>query len=604
MTKHYFISPILLLIISLSSIAQTTLTDAEAQLYQEILGITLTESEKSQIAEIVKPSENPQWRIDAENRIAQYRKANLEITIVDDSGTPIPDATVNVRLTNPNFHYGVVVRAEDLVDGKNYLSDAGSTSEDWKKLVLGLSNAIGAGNNFKPKLTGLHEYLPAFVDWTAQNNLYLRGHLLIWPGSKGIPEMDAEGSVINETYGRHLSNGGNSSLAGMSGYENIVSYDVEQAVLTYKASARTQADKDALKAVVDAEIAQWAGLWNVGEWDVINETLSSYLLMEILGYDQMAKWFNIAENNMVNPDCKLVINDYTIVSAPEDLPTTPNWMQYEDRKTDYFANIQRIIDDGGRVDKIGFQNRYKWGIPNGETTYNRLVDFGNEFGLEMVGTEFEVVDDPEDTRLPYDYNETERAKITEETLLAYLSHPLTTGLFNWTFMEATDDKSLTYYDGTVKLNGLVWFYLFQIKYRTNEELLTSSAGLANFNAFKGAYEVTVSYDGNDYVEELQLGDDLSHQIALNDVHIEVDPPVITSVGLIPIPLTDNQLNIQLDNTYNQVRIQLVAIDGSVVFNQDYFSVSEIAITPTLSTGIYVLRIQADNVILEGKVVVE
>jgi lysophospholipase L1-like esterase len=280
----------------------------------------------------------------------------------------------------------------------------------------------------------------------------------------------------------------------------------------YKTSARQQADKDALEAVVDAEISQWAGLWDVYEWDVINETVGNTLLQEILGYDQMAEWFKLASANVVNPDCKLLINEFKIISAAED-PDAPSWQRYTTRRDTYMSRIDRILSDGGRIDRIGFQNRYNvLGVPSPETTFERLEEWAGKYGREMVGTEFEVVDNE-----VVDYTEEERARITEQTMTLYYSHPLTTGLFAWTFMDQTDEKALTYYDGTVKLNGLIWYYLHRIRYTTDETVTTNAAGEAAVNGFKGDYNVTVSYGGKDYPASISLTDDRTIEIPLEDV---------------------------------------------------------------------------------------
>lgn len=216
-----------------------TLTDEEVQKYYKDLGIELSEEEKGQIASIVKPAEPmDQWRIDANNRINQYRKADLKIEVFDVNGNPVENAKVDIAMKKNAFHFGVVVRAEDHIDAKDRLANEGSSTEDWERLVLGLSNAIGTGNNFKPKLASLHEYLPGFLEWTTENDLYVRGHLLIWPGSKGIEDMDKPGNQIGFDYGKHLSQGKAESLNEIPGYEHVISYDVEQAVLDFKNSNR------------------------------------------------------------------------------------------------------------------------------------------------------------------------------------------------------------------------------------------------------------------------------------------------------------------------------------------------------------------------------
>ena len=496
------------------------LTTGEVARIENDLGIVLSSLEKNQLAAIVKPQGAvPQWRADAEARIETHRKADLDVMVVDANGHPVEGAMVRARLRKNAFKFGGVVQAQDLTDAEGKLAAASYSIAGWENLVTNLFNAVGMGNNLKPRLTSLHPYTPGFMDWAGNNGLDVRGHLLIWPGSQGIAEMDTPGNVIGVDYGLHLSEGrNNQALRDIPGYEGVVSYDVQQAVLDYKDSARTQADKDALEAEVDAEIGQWAGLWNVYEWDVINEAVNNYLLQDILGYDQMAEWFKIAESNAVNPECKLLINDYQIISAVDDI-AAPWWMNYTNRTAAYRSRIDQIITDGGRLDRIGFQNRYKFGMPDPEIAYDRLVDWGNTYGREMVGTELEVIDNPSDPNYPYDYSEEERAQITEQTLTVYYSHPLTTGLFNWTFMHENDEKALAYYDGTVKLNGLAWYYLHHIRYSTDESGATDESGQTGLRGHKGEYDISVAYNGKDYSTAYTLTSNGTAVVVLDDVDL-------------------------------------------------------------------------------------
>ncbi|NDV63186.1 hypothetical protein G0Q06_12040 [Puniceicoccales bacterium CK1056] len=552
---------IILVSFSVLQVRAAPLTTEEIVQIETDLGITLSTAEKNDLAQIAKPdSPFPQWRIDAEARIEANRKAKLDVQVVDELGFPVQGAEVAVRLKKNAFKFGGVVQAQDLTDADGDLSSAGSTTADWERLVKGLFNALGTANNFKPKLAGLHEYLPGFLDWADANSLDVRGHLLIWPGSQGIEEMDTPGSIIGEDYGKHLSQGWPESLNSIPGYEGVVSYDVQQAVLTFKDSTRTQADKDAVEAVVDAEIGQWAGLWDVYEWDVINETLNNRLLMEIMGYDQMAEWFKIADANKVNPDCKLLINDYKIISAPEE-SGAPNFLKYSIRRDTYKSRIDQILADGGPLDRIGFQNRYTTGVPDPVTTYSRLEEWGNAYGFEMVGTEFEIVDRPLDNWYPYDFTELERAQITEETLTAYFSHPLATGLNAWTFMDNGDEqeKALAYYDGTVKLNGLVWYYLHRIRYNTDESFLADATGQGTVRGFKGDYEITVTHDGETQVFDYSLqGDDV--------LVLTVNSTISSAVVVEKWDFTGNSL---------------IGINGTPT---SFFENSNIAVTNTDQTG--------------------
>ena len=478
------------------------LTPAEIGQIEAEFGIVLTSTQKTELAAVVKPDAPlPQWRIDAEARIESNRKANLEVQVVDADGYPVEGAQVAIELRSNAFKFGGTFSARDFAGDT---LPATMTTNTYQARLLSMFNAVGLNNGFKPRLTNIHQHLPGVLNWAQNNNLPVRGHLLMWPGGGDLADLDDPSAVSGVDYGGHLSRSSTSSYAH---------YDVLGAVDTYKASARTQADKDALKAVVDAEIQEWAGNWGVYEWDVINETLGNHLLQDILGQDQMAEWFDIAASNKVLADCKLLINDYQIISAMSE-SRTPGW--YTGRRDRYMANIDQILADGGALDRIGFQSRIKQERRDPQLIYDRLDEWGNAYGLPMVGTEFEVVDsDPGDWK-EYIYTDEERAQITEEMMVQYYSHPLVTGLNAWNTIN-DDIEALVDYSGNPTRNGLVWYYVHRIRYTTNTNETTGVSGVATARAFKGDYDITVTYGGKDYPATLALASNQTAVVVLGDV---------------------------------------------------------------------------------------
>jgi uncharacterized repeat protein (TIGR02543 family) len=494
------------------------LTADEVLQIETAFGITLTETQKQELAAVVKPDAPlAQWRTDAEARIDTHRKADLQVQVVDSEGTPVDGAAVDVKMRASAFKFGGTFKAKDFA---GVTLPGTMTTTTYKDRLLSLFNAVGLSNGLKPRLDGIHQYIPGVLSWTQANNLPVRGHLLLWPGTGDIATMDTPGTVAGTDYGRHLSDYNNNSA--------YASYNVLGAVETYRDSGRTQADKDALEAVVDAEVAEWAGHWDVYEWDVINETLSNYLLQEIMGADQMAEWFRIAETNKVSADCKLFINDYQIISCMSE-GRTPGYYtnpQGTGRRDRYMANIDQIISDGGPIDGIGFQSRIKSERRDPQLIYDRLEEWGNAYGLEMVGTEFEVVSSNPGDWKEYIYTDEERAQITEEMVVQYYSHPLVTGLNAWNTIH-DGEEALVDYSGNPTRNGLVWYYVHRIRYTTDEALFSDVAGSASVRAFKGDYDITVSYGGNDYPASLTLSSNQTVQVTLHDVVVNPgdDPPV-------------------------------------------------------------------------------
>ncbi len=483
-----------------------TLTPAEVAQIESALGITLSAQEKADLGAIVKPDSTPAWRAAAEARIQSHRKADLQIQVEDANGNPVPNAQVAVKLRKNSFKFGGVCNVEDLTDATGNLAGAGQSTDYWKRVTTNLFNAVGAGNAFKPKITSQHQYLPGFINWANSNNLSVRGHLLMWPGGGSV--SDLTGGTPGVDYGGHLS------TASTSAYAH---YNVLGAVQTYAASARGPADKAALKTVVDAEIAEWAGRWNVYEWDVINETIGNTLLQEILGYDQMAAWFQIAAANKVNPGAGLLINEFQIISATH----TDGGSAYNSRKATYMNRINRVVSDGGPITGIGFQSRFIYGHIAPATVYSRLDDFATAYpNFTLAGTEFEM-----SNKSGYNYTEYERAQMTEEILTTYFSHDQVTGLNAWNFMssDAVNPTQMAWYNGSVKLNGLAWYYLHRIRYNTDTNATSGIDGSATINGFKGDYDLTVTYNGNDYPTTITLASNQTAVVTLGDVVLDPGP---------------------------------------------------------------------------------
>jgi hypothetical protein len=180
-----------LVLFPFSCVIAASLTPEEIDQIETDLGIILTSSEIDLLGDIAKPEGAlPQWRLDAESRIKHHRKANLGIKVVDTNGVPLPGAEVRVKLKRNAFRFGGVVRAQDMTDAEGNLAAYGSNPDVWKRILTSLCNAVGAGNNFKPKLTKGHQYLPEFLAWTKTANLDVRGHLLMWPGGGDLSDLD------------------------------------------------------------------------------------------------------------------------------------------------------------------------------------------------------------------------------------------------------------------------------------------------------------------------------------------------------------------------------------------------------------------------------
>jgi len=176
---------LLSLISSLTFATTSSLTVDEINKIEAGLGITLSNQDIEDIGTIVNPTPTA-WRIAANERIEAHRKVTTTFLVTDDTnnGSPIPGANIHIKLKAHEFKFGGVLRLKDWnnVDGKL----RNISTERYREIFLALFNSVGCANAFKTKQLkwGWNElYLPDLMDWANMNNLPVRGHTLLWPGT-------------------------------------------------------------------------------------------------------------------------------------------------------------------------------------------------------------------------------------------------------------------------------------------------------------------------------------------------------------------------------------------------------------------------------------
>ena len=247
-------------------------------------------------------------------------------------------------------------------------------------------------------------------------------------------------------------------------------------------------------------IRTWAQKWDLYEWDVINEPRTNHLLQDTLGKSEEAKWFKLAQKSSKNPNVKLYLNDYQIVSGTKD--------KFKD---EYEQNIQQLLEQGAPLSGLGVQSRYKFNLTP-EQIYQALERL-SKFQLPIKGTEFEVAD------LKRKLSDQERAKITFEVAATYFSHRLVHGLYAWTIFQSSTHPEVngkpswghsSYMinkDGSLKANGLVWKYLFKQLWVTKGIVKSNAQGIIKTRAFKGQYSISFTHQGKSFTKIIQLDKD-------------------------------------------------------------------------------------------------
>ncbi len=388
------------------------------------------------------------WKIEADERINTYRKAGLSLTIVDTDGDALEGIPVRVELLKHSFHWGGVMGREFLT------SPATAKLQDY---FLKYFNSSGSENGLKPKQRPLEAYptqnTAAYYtaveqfEWFRAHDIPTRGHALSWEG------------------------------------ENFIARDLQD---VYQDSALSDFQKGEKMLELQFEhLVHSMNAWDVFCWDVVNEPRVNHLINDLLpDVNTFVETFRKAaetREGLCNPPM-LFYNENQVASFVH------YWNNYDDYKDVYKGRIQEIIDADVPIDGIGFQYRFRRYV-DPETVYQRLRDY-EEFNLPFQATEFEVkpMNDAES------FSVYERKKMTAELLTIFFSHPNSTGLWHWTFVDRASGShpwALFSYTGELRPEAEQWIKMMEEDFNTDEVLTTSADGKIHLRAFKGIYKVTV-----------------------------------------------------------------------------------------------------------------
>lgn len=378
-------------------------------------------------------SQDAAWRAAAEARIETHRKGDFTLNLQREQGGPL-SAEVVLNLVRHAFHFASVIDARTL-------NGTGPDNATYREKMVELFNASGTENDLKwPPLVG--DWGPGFnygqtttaLEWLRLRGFFLRGHVLVWPGSSNLPDFISA----------RLSAGGQQRAE----VPQLVLAHITETVATY---------------------APW-----INEWDVINEPYTNTTLQDIFGAenpDLFADWFQEARET-AGPEVGLYLNDYAILSGLG---------QNTAKRAATIATIRDIRDNGGPITGMGFQGHFDesslTAIPR---VYDILEEFSTEFpDLRFRITEYDVT--TEDEALQADY--------LRDFLTIVFSHPQVDGFQFWGFWAGR------HWRPSGALFGVDWTARQQLQaYRNLREswhsefnLTTDSLGRVSGRGFKGEY---------------------------------------------------------------------------------------------------------------------
>ena len=368
------------------------------------------------------------WRAAANARIDKIRKADLTVAVTDAAGQPLPGAAVTVTLKRHAFGWGSAVTVNNLLrqdaDGEKYRA---IVEKNFTRVVF--ENDLKWESWDHP---ANHARILQACDWLRSRNIEIRGHNLVWPSwhltPKDLQTLKDNPAALRGRINTHITN-----------------------------------EVSALKG-------------RLVDWDVVNEPYNNHDLMDVLGNEEMIAWFKLVRS--LDPDVKLTLNDYAILSAGG----------LDKAHQDHFEKTLRFLKDGGApITGLGLQSHFG-GTPTPPERMLAILDRFAALGLDISITEHDI--DSQDEALKADF--------TRDFLTTVFSHPSVVAVLTWGFWENAHWRpAAAYYrrDFSVTPAGQAWLDLVTKTWWTRASLQTGPDGTARTRGFLGDYEITVTRNG-------------------------------------------------------------------------------------------------------------
>ncbi len=487
------------------------------------------------------------WRAAAAERIEALRKTDLNIQVTTTSGEVVPNALVEVEMQAHEFAFGSAITAVRLpgADEHNVI---------YSNKILDLD---GQGHGFNWVVFENDLKWPAWeeewfvdktelvngIEWLVDNDIKIRGHTLVWPGSGNLPSdiPNNAGNIpyIQDRIDAHL-----------------------QEILTYPGVGE-----------------------HIAEWDVLNETVTNRFLENTLqgepgystGREIYAEIFD--RTREIDANTGLWINDYVTITLANEAGNP----QYEFLK----SNIQELQEAGVDIEGIGFQG-HVGGFPNGIPEVLAVYDaFYDSFGLKAKITEFD---------LPPIVNEELAATYLHDFLTATFSHPSMNGFLFWSFWDGA-----TYMNYGVNLFRLDWTptpaldafnQLVFNDWWTDEAFTTDVAGEVQERVFKGRYLISYTCDDELQTEEIDITEATTLTISCDNILTNTSEASIAGqLNIYPNP-TNGVFNI-VNPVTDTVVVKIRDASGRVVRSLAISDNTTIDIGD-LAAGTYVVELQHEG----------
>lgn len=386
--------------------------------------------------------QDAEWRNEANARIEQHRKGDFEIRIFDANSQALSDTSIDVELVKHHYHFGSAI-VSHLIQGDS------NDSQEYRNKILENFNQVGPENDLKWG-PWIGEWGDQFnqqttlnaLDWLKQQDMYIRGHVLVWPSKRNLPNY-------------------------------------LQAWLPE--NAPTQADTRVKQEVLDhIDDIVGTSLAVVDEWDVLNEPFDNHYLMDAFGDSIMLDWFEQARSHSSHQS--LYINDYSIMAGGG--LNAAHQQHFED-------TIRYLVEQNAPVTGIGMQGHFSSSPTPIERVYAIIDRYHQAFpSLDIRTTELDI--STTDEAMQADY--------TRDFMTIFFSHPATVGIQKWGFWEGAHwrpEAAMYRANWQPKPNALVWQKMINEHWHTELSGTSNANGIYMERGFYGRYKVTIQLQGEE-----------------------------------------------------------------------------------------------------------
>jgi endo-1,4-beta-xylanase len=379
------------------------------------------------------------WKRDALSRIESDRKVNLNLRVVDATGTPIKGATIALQQLSQAFRFGSAITAAGIM---------GTAPDDaqYRSRIESHFNTVVFENDLKWPFWEASTSFPQArtrnaIRWFEERQISMRGHVLIWPSWRNSP--------------------GDLPALGPDALRNRINNRIRN-------------------VMSDSGVAG-----KLHHWDVLNEPYDNFDIQGrlggitgvpasngVLGNEEAVRWFELARQT--DPNIKLFLNDYNQFESGTTNGVHHNYT---------FAFLKFLQERNTPVDGFGFQAHF--GTPQSIDVINTVVKrFADAFPYDFAVTEFDV-------NTP---DEAIQADFTRDFMTYIFSNNRFKDYLMWGFWERRHwlPRGAMYRaDWTSKPNAIVTNNLLFRDWWSDVDGESNDEGKLNARVFRGAYQLTV-----------------------------------------------------------------------------------------------------------------